>query len=362
MFELKIELKNKSYPIYITTDYEFLGDSLKIANINEGSKVVVITDENVNKYQSEKCIKSLKKNGYEIYKYIIEPGEKSKSIETVKNIFTFLISLKLDRNSSIVALGGGCVGDVAGFVAATFLRGINFIQIPTSMIAQVDSSVGGKVGINFNEIKNVIGAFYQPEFVYINVNAIKTLPSRQIKSGLAEIIIHGLIKDEEFFHYIICNLNKIYEFDEEVIKYCIMKNCSIKGSVVKNDEKDKGERAVLNLGHTIGHAVEAASNFTLSHGESISIGTIAAFKIAYYLNMIKYEDLDIVTSAFKSVGLPVSINGLNKETVFKNLFYDKKIRDNKLVFILPVKIGKVKICEIEDIGLLKRVISEIVFD
>lgn len=352
MIKHNIELDDKSYPIYITTDFNEIGKCLKKTGI-EG-KVVIITDDNVDKLYSEVCIKILSLCGFEVYKHVIDAGEKSKNLDTINKIYKFLIDKKLDRSSALIALGGGVVGDITGFATATFLRGIGFIQVPTTLLAQSDSSVGGKVGVDFEGSKNIIGAFYQPKFVYINVKTLETLPVRELKSGLAEVIKHGIILDKDFFDYIQYNLMKILKHDENVLQYLAKTNCRIKGNIVGQDEKESGLRAILNFGHTIGHAIETVSNFNLLHGECISIGMVGAFKISQNLGLVDENETTKVISLLNAAGLPISIQDMDIDKVISQMFYDKKIKNNKLNFILPKKIGEVFQVKIDDIDLIKK--------
>ncbi len=358
MIKLNINLNERSYPIYITTDYSELGKSLQSAKLR--GKMVLITDTNVEKQQSDLCIESLKDYDCEIHKFVIPAGEKSKNLENIREIYKFLIDLKLDRSATLIALGGGVVGDITGFAAATFLRGINFVQVPTSLLAQSDSSVGGKVGVDFNDSKNIIGAFYQPRLVYINVNSLKTLPKRELQAGLAEVVKHGIIQDPDFFEYIDYNVNKIFSFDEGVLQYLAKMNCAIKGNVVEKDEKESGLRANLNFGHTIGHAIETVMNFELLHGECVALGMVGAFKMAQYLEMVDESLVDKVKETLKKIGLPVRLDGIDVDKVYNQMFYDKKIKGSKLTFILPRrKIGEVIQCTIDDEELIKRAIADL---
>lgn len=358
MIKLNINLSDRSYPIYITTNYDSIGKSLASARIS--GRIVVITDTNVEVHQAHMCMDALKASGYEVSKLVIEAGEKNKTLETVNRIYKYLIDSKLDRNSTLIALGGGVVGDITGFAAATFLRGINFVQVPTSLLAQADSSVGGKVGVDFEGGKNIIGAFYQPRFVYINVGSLKTLPERELKSGLAEVIKHCIIRDEEFFEYIDYNAKRILSCDVDILQYIAKVNCSIKGKVVEEDEKESDIRAILNFGHTVGHAIESVSNFELLHGECVAIGMVGAFKLARYLDMVDEAMVEKVTSTLRKLGLPVKAQGLDIDKVFKQMFYDKKIKNNKLMFILPRRIGEVIQCSIDDTELIKKVLTELI--
>lgn len=357
MKTVNVNLAERSYPIYITTAYDDIGKCVEQMKVS--GKIIVVTDSNVYKYHSESCIKSLEARGFEVYKYIIEAGEKSKNLDTVNDIYKFLIGLKADRDSMLVALGGGVVGDITGFVAATFLRGIAFIGVPTSLLAQVDSSVGGKVGVDFEGSKNIIGSFYQPKFVYINVNSLKTLPKREFVSGLSEVIKHGIIDNKDFFEYIEFHIDDIFNFNESVLEYMVQANCTIKGRIVEMDEKESSIRAILNFGHTIGHAVESVMDFKLLHGECVSVGMTGAFKLAVRLGLAKREDEETVVNMLKSAGLPTSVNGIDVDRVYSQMFFDKKIKNNKLTFILPRRIGEVVKYTVEDEKMLKEVISEL---
>ncbi|MDP4179947.1 MAG: 3-dehydroquinate synthase [Bacillota bacterium] len=357
MVKININLGERSYPIYITTDYSGLAKSIAVSKIT--GKMALITDSNVDKAQGKECIDALEANGYTAHKYVIEAGEKSKNLDTIKDIYKFLIDLKFDRNSMLLALGGGVVGDITGFVAATYLRGINFIQIPTSLLAQADSSVGGKVGVDFEGKKNIIGAFYQPKFVYLNVNTLKTLPVREMKAGMAEIVKHGIIRDPEFYDFIDYNVSKIFNFDEDALQYLAKVNCSIKGSVVEQDEKESDLRAILNFGHTIGHAIESVYEFKYLHGECVSLGMVAALKMAKYLDMIGESDVSRVVDTLKKIGLPVSLEGIDIDEVYNRMFFDKKVKDNKLNFVLPKAIGEVIQCVIDDEALIKKAIGDL---
>lgn len=357
MVKVNINLGERSYPIHITSDYKGFAKTLKAAKLT--GKLVIVTDSNVDKYQSETFIEALEASGLAAYKFVIPAGETNKNLETVKEIYEFLLQLKLDRNSTLIALGGGVVGDITGFVAATFLRGINFVQVPTTSLAQADSSVGGKVGVDFEGAKNVIGAFYQPKLVYMNVSTLKTMPKRDMISGLAEVVKHGIIRDAEFFEFIDYNVKKIFNFDDDVLQYLAKVNCSIKGYVVEQDEKESGLRKNLNFGHTIGHAIESVSNFELMHGECVSIGMVGAFKLARRLEMIGEDTVTKVIGTLEKIGLPVRLRGLNVDKVYNQMFFDKKIENSKLLFILPKAIGEVVQISIDDESLIKKVLEDL---
>jgi len=323
-------------------------------------KVAVITDTNVEKFYLQPCMDILRNAGYEAYSYVIKSGEENKNLDTVKDIYRFLIEAKFDRRSSLIALGGGVTGDITGFVAATFLRGINFIQMPTTLLAQADSSVGGKTGVDFDGYKNMIGAFYQPKFVYINVNTLKSLPERQLRSGMAEVVKHGIIADSNFYDFIDYNVNKILRLDEDVLQHMAIVNCSIKGKVIEKDEKESGLRSILNFGHTIGHAIESESGFSLYHGECVSVGMVGAFKMARKLGIVDESSIEKVKDTLQKIGLPVKVSGLNVSEVYKKMFHDKKTRQGKLLFVLPKRIGEVVQCFVDDEDLIMNTLREII--
>lgn len=355
-----VNLQENKYQIFINNDFNNLVNFILETNINSNSKIVIITDNNVDYYYGRECHRILEESGYDVYKYVLEAGEKSKNLETVFSIYKYLLDNSINRDDSILALGGGVVGDVSGFAAATFLRGINYIQVPTTLLAQVDSSVGGKVGVDLLNYKNIIGSFYQPKMVYINVSCLKTLSIRELRAGLAEVIVHAIIMDKEFFYYIKKHINMILKLDEKLLQQVVKVNCKIKSAIVEKDEKDRGIRAVLNFGHTIGHAVETSSGFRLLHGECVSIGIIAAFHLAMYVDLICEEILNEVIDLLKKVGLPTKVKNISIDDIYSCMFHDKKIKNNNFIFILPKDIGDVIIYEVQYESLIKKAISQII--
>ena len=362
MVKINVNLGERGYPIYISTDFSGLGKACADAGLH--GKMVIVTDSNVGKYYCDACAEELScagaGDGAAIPRIVIPAGEESKNLNTVREIYRRLISLKIDRKSSLVALGGGVSGDIAGFAAATYMRGVNFIQVPTSLLAQADSSIGGKTGVDFEGRKNMIGAFYQPKFVFINVNTLRTLPVRELQSGLAEVIKHGLIRDGDFFDYIASNLDKIFSFDENVLQYITKMNCAIKGNIVEQDEKESGLRAILNFGHTIGHAVESVSGFKMLHGECVSVGIAGAYRLALKLGMVDEKTADKAEGTLRQAGLPVRAQGMDRNKIYETMLYDKKMKEGRLYFILPKNIGEVVQCAVEDEDMIKGVLSEIV--
>lgn len=335
---LFVDLKENSYNILIEKGLlNKLGEELK--NIYFGEKIFIITDENVDKYYGSKVKDELDKIGYKTRKMVLAPGEKTKSFSTLPSIYNELLDFKLTRKELIITLGGGVIGDLGGFVASTFLRGVSFIQIPTSLLAQVDSSVGGKVAVDLEKGKNLVGSFYQPKAVFIDPDVLNTLPEKFYKDGMAEVIKYGCIKDRDFFYML-----KSLKSREEVmnnIEDILYKCCYIKKSVVERDEKDLGERMLLNFGHTLGHAIEKYYNFTgYSHGEAVAIGM--------YNISLKSEDEGItekgVAEEIKEIlinyDLPYKVDIKDNNKIIDAISLDKKNIGNVLKVILLKSIGE----------------------
>jgi len=354
---MNVNLGERSYPIYVALDFSNI--SKVWPGFKRSEKIMVITDSNVKAIYLDECVGELSKTGAKVFSHVIPAGEKSKNLNTVANIYRELISHKFDRNCALAALGGGVVGDITGFAAATYMRGIPFIQIPTSLLSQADSSIGGKTGVDFEGNKNMVGAFYQPCFVYINVNTLRTLPKRELVSGLAEVIKHGLIQDRDFYEYISYNMDKIFGFDEQVLLYITKMNLRIKGNVVSQDETEKGLRSILNFGHTIGHAVESVSGFSMLHGECVAVGISGAFRLAVKLGMIQGNVLEDVEATLIKAGLPVRIPGMDADAIYSRMLHDKKAQNGKLRFILPKGIGYVIDCTLDDEQPIREVLKEL---
>lgn len=339
MEKLRVNLGENSYDIRFSADFNGLTDAM--ASINAPKKLLIVTDTNVARLYSEDVETVLKNAGYDTMVYAFNAGEEHKNMVSILGICSACIEHKLDRKSMIVALGGGVVGDMAGFAAAIYMRGIRFVQIPTTLLSQSDSSVGGKTGIDFAESKNILGAFHQPKLVYMNVNTLKTLPKEQFISGMGEVIKHGIIKDADFFEYLIKNADNIKNLDTDTLIYMAKVNCGIKAKVVEYDEKESGLRAILNFGHTIGHAVESAYNFTMTHGACVGLGMIAASYIAYKRKMISHDDLKRIETMLDTYGFSCRVELPDNDNVWEFMQKDKKKLEGQLKFVLPVKIGEV---------------------
>ncbi len=338
MEKLFVDAEGGSYPIIIEKGFEGLKGAVEKAVDKKGS-AVIISDSNVAPIYAEKVKSELGKVFDRVYVYKFEAGEKSKHLETIKSMYEFMLENKFDRGSCVFGLGGGVCGDMAGFAAATFMRGVNFVQIPTTLLSQVDSSVGGKVGVDFNGVKNIIGAFYQPKLVYINTDTLDTLPKREFAAGMAEVIKYGPIYSPELYEYIEENKENIKNGNIDCITKIIKDCCAVKAAVVNEDEKESGLREILNFGHTIGHSVETLKEFELIHGECVAIGMAAAMKISADKGFVCEKEIERLEGLLKYFDLPVRVSGLDKKDIYKTLFMDKKARDNKIGFVLIEKIG-----------------------
>lgn len=329
MEKVLVDLDIDSYYIYIGKRFLNHIDDY----IGTVDKVMIVTDENVDSFYGEIITENLKE---ETHKFIIESGESSKTLSTVERILSKMLELNFTRNSKIIALGGGVVGDIAGFLASIYMRGISFLQIPTTLLAQIDSSVGGKTGVNLPNGKNIIGSFYQAELVLIDTDTLKTLPKREIISGLGEIIKYGLIWDYEFLNYIENNLNDILNLKEDILKNIICKCCKIKAEIVSKDEKELAIRKILNYGHTIGHALETASDYKkYSHGEAVLIGMYYEGIMAKRFDLIEDDYLLKIQRIIKSLDINLDISGYSKDLLLDNMMRDKKNKEGKISFILP---------------------------
>ncbi|MFQ5647593.1 MAG: 3-dehydroquinate synthase [bacterium] len=355
MEEVRVELGRRSYSIII--DYDILGEiGRALAAAGKKRKVMVITDESVGKLYSETVLDSLRRSGFKTSLATVPAGEQTKSYKWLIYLHDRLIEHKLERSSLIVALGGGVVGDLAGFAAATYLRGVPFIQIPTTLLAQVDSSVGGKVAIDHPRGKNLIGAFYQPRGVYIDIKVLETLPAAELTNGLSEVIKYGIIRDESFFRYLEENWETIKQGDSRVWEKIIGQSCRIKAGVVSDDEFESGRRAVLNYGHTIGHAIEALSEYQgITHGQAIAAGMAYAAVLSEEMGVCGRQTRERQLALLRRNGL--TDYRLDPEAVIEAISRDKKVLQNRPRFILTEKIGDVTISNGVPEALLLKVLK-----
>jgi len=340
---VEVSLGERSYDILI--GYNILQQfSLSLRERCSEKEIILISDTTVYGLYGQQLIKYLTNDDWKVIEYIMPTGEEAKSWNQAGSILTKMLEANLSRNSSVIALGGGVVGDMAGFAAALYRRGVNFYQIPTTLLAQVDSSVGGKVAVNHPLGKNMIGTFYQPQEVWTDLTLLDTLPLEEWRAGLAEVVKYGVIWDEDFFLFLETNADKVLQRSAEVVPDLIKRCCQIKAEIVSQDERDEGLRNILNFGHTIGHALESATQYKkYRHGEAVAVGMLGAFLLAQQMNMLDAEVVERFRKLLIKWGLPCSFSSCLLEKAVHNLIYDKKVAQQKLVFILPQKLGKVVI-------------------
>ena len=341
MRKVRVDLGEKSYDIVIGYGIEQeIMDFVRQAGFSQ--KGLLITDTNVGPLYGRKMQKILEQAGLEGTLVQIPAGEKSKSLTVANELFTRAIEAGLDRKSPVFALGGGVVGDLAGFVAASYMRGVPLVQLPTSLLAQVDSSVGGKVAVNHELGKNLIGAFYQPKAVFMELDYMSTLPQREIYTGLGEIIKYGIIYDEEFFRFLEENQEKVLALEPEALTHMIARSCEIKAAVVSADEKEAGLRRILNFGHTIGHAIEKETGYVrYNHGEAVGTGMVGAAYISEKLGLIGPQEFDRVQKLVAAYKLPLKAAGVTVDNMYADIFHDKKTIGGKVTWVLMKSIGEV---------------------
>jgi len=346
MKKIKVSLGKRSYDICIKTGIlSSIGSILK--NLNIANACYIITNNKIKSLYAKAIEKSLIAKGFKVRFKMVPDSEKAKSYVCWFKAIQDLAAFDKGKGVCVVALGGGVVGDLAGFVASTYRRGVPFIQVPTTLLAQVDSAIGGKVAIDIECAKNLVGAFYQPKAVISDPATLKSLPARQIRNGLSEIIKYGVILDKRFFGYLQKNITKILKGNLQSLEYIIARCSKLKAEVVAADEHEKkGYRSILNFGHTIGHAIEAAGSYkkSINHGEAVAVGMLAAFDIALMLKMAKESDAKQLEALVKRCGLPTHVKGVNLQKVIKATSYDKKVIRGKRRWILPLGIGHVAVC------------------
>lgn len=331
--------KKPCYDIVYSQSFDELWDELNELGIDD-KRLCIITDSNVKDLYANTLAEYLEGKCKKIIVHTFPAGEKYKTLDTVKEIYSFLIQEGFDRKDMLLAVGGGVVGDITGYAAATYLRGIDYVQIPTTLLAQTDSSIGGKTGVDFDSFKNMVGAFKMPRLVYMNLSVLKTLDDRQFFSGFAEVMKHGLIKDAMFYEWLISNMYEICERDLNTLEEMIMKSCTIKKAVVEKDPTEQGDRALLNFGHTIGHAIEKAKDFELYHGECVALGSVCAAYISWKRDLISMEEYYEIRDMFVPFYLPITIDNINPEEIVALTKSDKKMEGGSIKFILLKKVGK----------------------
>ncbi len=331
--------KKPCYDIVFTQSFEDLWPELLTLGCDK-RRICIITDSRVDEFYGQEVFSLLDGKCLKVAKFVFPSGEENKNLDTVRDAYKFLIEEHFDRKDLLIALGGGVVGDTTGFVAATYLRGIDFVQVPTTLLAQADSSIGGKTGVDFDGYKNMVGAFKMPKLVYMNHSVLATLEDRQFFSGFAEIMKHGLIKDANLYEWLIENMYEICERDLDVLQEMLVRSCTVKKLVVEKDPTEQGDRALLNFGHTIGHAVEKAKNFELYHGECVALGAVAAAYISWKRELLSMEEYYEIRDMFVPFYLPISVDGIDPQEILRLTRSDKKMESGKIKFVLLKKIGK----------------------
>lgn len=357
MNAVRVELSERSYEIAIDTGNlsdigKFVADRCALKH------AVVLADANVAPHAEQVC-ESLAAIGARVDCLTIPPGESSKSIAEATQLWQALLDLKTDRKSVVIAVGGGVVGDLAGFIAATFARGLAFIQVPTTLLAQVDSSVGGKVGINLPAAKNIVGAFWQPRGVLIDIATLATLPDREFRSGLAEVVKYGVILDAAFFAWLEAHASKVVGRDPKSLEHVVARCCELKAQVVSADEREEtGGRAVLNYGHTFGHAIETVSGYgQFLHGEAVSLGMCQAARLAQLLGRVDADFCRRQYELLVALGLPIAAPNLPADELLAAMQRDKKTEHGKLRFVLPTRLGHVELVEGVETALVRKAIA-----
>jgi 3-dehydroquinate synthase len=344
MEKVRVNLSNNSYDVIIGAGL-LAQAGARLKELGFSGKAVIVTDSTVKKLYGDTLKGSLTGSGFQVLLIDVPPGEEQKSLETAGRLYNELTDFYAERNTPILGLGGGVIGDLTGFVAATYMRGVPLIQIPTTLLAQGDSSIGGKTAVNHGQLKNKVGAFYHPRLTISDITTLKTLSKRELSDGLSEIIKHGVILDGEFFNYLETNLAKVRALDELVLEKIVARSAAIKAGVVEKDELDLGLRNILNYGHTVGHAIESVSNLKVWHGEAVAIGMLAEAAISNKMGIFDKTELKRLEAVIAGAGLPNRIPSLPIKEMMQAMQHDKKIVQGKIKFVLPRKIGEVFITD-----------------
>ncbi len=354
MKKVKVELSSGSYEIRVGSDLlSRVGLWLKENGFS--GKAVIITDTNVKGLYATALEKGLAHAGFNVTVLEVPAGEEHKSLETAGRLYHDLTDAYTERMTPVLALGGGVVGDLAGFVAATYMRGVPLIQVPTTLLAQVDSSIGGKTAIDHGQMKNIIGAFYQPALVVADVETLKTLPEVELSNGFAEVIKSAAVRSRDLFNFLDVNMAKARELRPDVLENIVLETARIKAGIVEKDEKETGLRAILNYGHTVGHAVEAVSNFQVKHGQAVAIGMVAAAKISKRMGLLQDYEVYRLDEVIKKAGLPTKMPDFTreeKEKLLEVIKHDKKVLNNKVRFVLLKSIGNAILSDEVEPGLI----------
>ncbi len=363
MEQIRVDLGERSYPISIGAglfnDSAFFSQVFGGKTVTAHQHVVVISNVTVSPLYSEQVVEQFKATGATVHLFELADGEQYKSLESFNKVLTFLLERSLSRDVVLVALGGGVIGDLVGFCAASYHRGVRFVQIPTTLLSQVDSSVGGKTAVNHPLGKNMIGAFYQPQSVIIDIECLKTLPDREFSAGVAEVIKYGIIVDQDFFVWLEDNIEALMAKDPQALTYAIARCCQIKADVVAQDEKESGVRALLNLGHTFGHAIEAELGYgNWLHGEAVAAGTMMAARAAQAQQMISTQDVERIEKLLVKAHLPIHTpSSMSFDDFMRHMMRDKKVLAGQLRLILPTSIGSAEVVSTTPESVIKQAIE-----
>ncbi len=353
---LSVALAERTYPIHIGAGL-LDQTALLLAHLKH-KRVAIVSNTTVAPLYLERVAKPLREAGVDVVEIILPDGEQYKNSEILNTIYDALIQARCERMTTLIALGGGVIGDLTGYAAATYLRGVPFIQIPTTLLSQVDSSVGGKTGINHPQGKNMIGAFYQPQLVLIDTETLKTLPQRELSAGIAEVIKYGLIRDADFFDWLEINMEKLMALDEATVSEAVYRSCQNKAEVVAADEREAGERALLNLGHTFGHAIENAMGYGVwLHGEAVAAGTLMAADLSLRMGWLKVEDVQRIKAIFYAAGLKQQPPALGVDQYLDLMGLDKKVQDGKIRLVLQQAIGESVMTSDYNVDALRETLS-----
>jgi 3-dehydroquinate synthase len=357
MRSIKVNLGLRSYPIYIGTGVLAICPAW-LKKIRGGLRLYLVTNPTVFELYGYSLKENLQTADFEVTVLTVPEGEQYKSLDNAARLYNELSQSQAGRNTPMLALGGGVIGDLAGFVASTYMRGIPLIHLPTTLVAQVDSAIGGKTAVNNGKFKNQVGTFYQPRAVFSDTYTLKSLASKDIANGLAEIIKCAVIRDPALFSFLEKNMDRIKMGDGGALERVIVRTASIKADIVSRDEQDLGLRNMLNFGHTVGHALEAVSGFQMNHGEAVALGMLAAARISQRLKLFSVSDFDRLVQLISQAGLPISMPEFDINEVIEAIKHDKKVTNGKLRFILPLRIGCVVISEKVELAMIAEVLSE----
>ncbi len=357
MHTIRVSPRSARYNVYIGAGVlRDIAAHLKRANM--GPRLILITNPCVFEMYGYNLKENLTGNGFDINVLTVPDGEEHKSIETAGRLYGQLAESFAERSTPVLALGGGVIGDLAGFVAATYMRGMPLIQIPTTLLAQVDSSIGGKTAVNHGKLKNQIGVFYQPSAVFSDISVLKTLPDAQLSNGLAETIKSAVIGDRMLFAILEHKMANLREHEEDTLEKAILRAVTVKARIVSRDERDSGLRNKLNFGHTIGHAIEAVTDFKVNHGTAVAVGMVIAARIACRMHLFPQKDLERLINVIAAAGLPTAMPEVNTADILNAIKHDKKISDSKVKFILPVRIGQVIITDKVSLDIVAGALAE----